>query len=129
MSAFMVWCPNQSANSRSIEGSANWLMGIHNSGKYSYYNGAYISSGSVVTGTWKWMSVTQSASAGAMYLNGVLVNTNSNTTAPGTVGMGTAGSNTEAGGCYMAEMFFFNKVLSSTELSAMNSYIQGKYGL
>lgn len=119
---------NSNTSRRLLQGSNNWLLGPYQL-SHQYYDGAFIVGNSVVAGEWTYAVITQSSAGAVFRTNGTQRGTNANTTAPGTLGLSASGAFAEVANSTISELCMYNKVLSSTEITALENYVRYKYAL
>jgi len=117
-----------SYNGRAVQGSNNWLLGPRAT-YHQGYNGALIQGPAVAANTFVCSAFTGDAAGGAFYVNGIYIGSNTNTGAPGTIGLGRGGSASEGLNGYLAEVITYSRVLGLDERVAMEGYLMAKWSV
>lgn len=129
-SLFVVYASIQatSYNGRAVQGSVNYLIGPRGT-YHQLYNGALIQGPSVSANVLVCSVHVQQTTGGTFWVNGNLINSNTNTGGVSTVGLGRAGANAEGLNGYLAEVMAYGWVLSNEERSVVQTYLMSKWGI
>ena len=134
-----AWFRPESSTRNIISGPANhafWMVGTDNTlaaghqGQWSRVSHA-VPSGNMLNQWWNGVVTWNNSTGWVLYLNGVQVDTNSNTTGPGgTTGVYIA---SYSGGNYfdgdIAQAIIYDRVLTATEVQQNFNAFRGRFGL
>lgn len=114
-------------------GNAASGLAISNAGKWATFqhNSAVYDGTTAVSNVWVHAAVTQSASGINLYINGASSATNvaTVTTNEGAVYIGASFQNTEKWNGFISKVFFYNRVLSASEIKSYFDNTKILYGL
>lgn len=125
----IVYSGLATGTNRTLQGSANWLIGAR-SGLHQMYSGAFVAQRQVVTG--EFVKATLSATSGTSIFR---VNGNQSDggggggVAPGVLHFGASGLTSEVGACDLAEVLVYNTNLSAANILLLEDYFFKKYGI
>ncbi len=120
------------ANARLISSqNINWLMGYHNGTMYDYYfNGWVYDAGTTADANPHLFVLRNTGSASTVYGDGIRLASNAaGVSAPGVLELNGYGASTEMSNGDIAELIYFDRVLTDLETEQIAAYLASKYNL
>lgn len=129
-SVFALWRPANPSVTTSIVGSAtrNWMIGTYSGGMLCYF-GDWSAVGSVNGTDFVLLEVrvTPGQLNGSAFINGRETGPGGTVQAPLVIALGASGANAYPGGCDLAELIMYDRLLTDKEAVQLRRYFQATY--